>query len=194
MVGGQSLLASISIHAPREGGDGQIPLQTQHEIQFQSTPPVRGATTHHGLIHCVRRISIHAPRVGGDDRVPVLPHIGPVISIHAPRKGGDVVALLFFLSCCVFQSTPPARGATLHDHVAGAVRHISIHAPRTGGDHRTGRHLRQLHPISIHAPRKGGDLVGVMLAPRVMRFQSTPPARGATAKMHSFTCGSLTNK
>ena len=25
-------------------------------------------------------------------------------------------------------------------------------------------------------------------------FQSTPPARGATAKMHSFTCGSLTNK
>lgn len=27
-----------------------------------------------------------------------------------------------------------------------------------------------------------------------IKFQSTPPARGATAKMHSFTCGSLTNK
>lgn len=25
-------------------------------------------------------------------------------------------------------------------------------------------------------------------------FQSTPPARGATAKMHSFICESLTNK
>ena len=112
MVGGQSLLASISIHAPREGGDGQIPLQTQHEIQFQSTPPVRGATTHHGLIHCVRRISIHAPREGGDDRVPVLPHIGPVISIHAPREGGDAGF--------------PVRSRQTPD--------ISIHAPREGGD------------------------------------------------------------
>lgn len=28
----------------------------------------------------------------------------------------------------------------------------------------------------------------------VLLFQSTPLARGATAKMHSFTCGSLTNK
>ena len=89
MVGGQSLLASISIHAPREGGDGQIPLQTQHEIQFQSTPPVRGATTHHGLIHCVRRISIHAPREGGD-LCPNQARKGAImISIHAPREGGD---------------------------------------------------------------------------------------------------------
>ena len=70
--------------------------------------------------------------------------------------------------------------------------------------------------ISIHAPREGGDFVWVMIQravsdfnPRPPRggrhtteqlpgtfdiFQSTPPARGATAKMHSFTCGSLTNK
>ena len=113
VVGGQSLLASISIHAPREGGDGQIPLQTQHEIQFQSTPPVRGATTHHGLIHCVRRISIHAPREGGDDRVPVLPRIGPVISIHAPREGGDFWIQWMLCDSKGFQSTPPVRGATI---------------------------------------------------------------------------------
>ena len=111
MVGGQSLLASISIHAPREGGDGQIPLQTQHEIQFQSTPPVRGATTHHGLIHCVRRISIHAPREGGDNRILILRgkcHI----SIHAPREGGDAVQRRIGKNPRVFQSTPPVRGAT----------------------------------------------------------------------------------
>ena len=48
--------------------------------------------------------------------------------------------------------------------------------------------------ISIHAPREGGDGIRIRpFKPRV-KFQSTPPARGATAKMHSFTRGSLTNK
>lgn len=48
--------------------------------------------------------------------------------------------------------------------------------------------------ISIHAPRKGGDGVLANGITAHDKFQSTPPARGATAKMHSFTCGSLTNK
>ena len=48
--------------------------------------------------------------------------------------------------------------------------------------------------ISIHAPREGGDISGFATKGVGLLFQSTPPARGATAKMHSFTCGSLTNK
>ena len=48
--------------------------------------------------------------------------------------------------------------------------------------------------ISIHAPREGGDDQLGSFMGMVAGFQSTPPARGATAKMHSFTCGSLTNK
>ena len=59
-------LASISIHAPREGGDT--------EDKAPTTP--------------LEKISIHAPREGGD-----LPrHKGQKpqkISIHAPREGGD---------------------------------------------------------------------------------------------------------
>lgn len=50
-----------------------------------------------------------------------------------------------------------------------------------------------------HSERPAGKLgegatavSGAELCERL--FQSTPPARGATAKMHSFTCGSLTNK
>lgn len=47
--------------------------------------------------------------------------------------------------------------------------------------------------ISIHAPARGATFIFDW--PFMgFRFQSTPPARGATAKMHSFTCGSLTNK
>ena len=34
----------ISIHAPREGGDGQDHHREKRRRQFQSTPPARGAT------------------------------------------------------------------------------------------------------------------------------------------------------
>ena len=57
----------------------------------------------------------------------------------------------------LFQSTPPARGATL-----------------------LFRPLAVLMGISIHAPREGGDCMVLGYAIEIGRFQSTPPARGAT--------------
>ena len=35
------------------------------------------------------------------------------ISIHAPREGGDIPRIPFLQYLGVFQSTPPARGATI---------------------------------------------------------------------------------
>ena len=37
-------VVSISIHAPREGGDSEDTLDQLRRSGFQSTPPVRGAT------------------------------------------------------------------------------------------------------------------------------------------------------
>ena len=79
-------------------------------------------------------ISIHAPREGGDQDFPHLLKCDPGISIHAPREGGDHSSAPVTAMPDLFQSTPPARGATaavcrLHLHSA-----ISIHAPREGGD------------------------------------------------------------
>ena len=57
----------ISIHAPREGGDGGYVGIGASDKAFQSTPPARGATPH--LTQgppTIRIISIHAPREGGD--------------------------------------------------------------------------------------------------------------------------------
>ena len=34
----------ISIHAPRAGGDNFVPTDRRYVFVFQSTPPVRGAT------------------------------------------------------------------------------------------------------------------------------------------------------
>ena len=56
----------------------------------------------------------------------------------------------------IFQSTPPARGATTHDRLCIDNRLISIHAPREGGD--AVALAAEYSPIiSIHAPREGGD-------------------------------------
>ena len=55
---------------------------------FQSTRPVRGATSH--LLAClvVVGVSIHAPRAGRDVAQAVAQAVAQV-SIHAPRAGRD---------------------------------------------------------------------------------------------------------
>ena len=59
-------LASISIHAPRAGGDKFV----------------------HYFAH-LGCISIHAPRAGGDLSDSLGMFEAKMISIHAPRAGGD---------------------------------------------------------------------------------------------------------
>ena len=153
---------------------------------FQSTPPARGATI---VLCCILLgviVSIHAPRTGGDrghgidalSRMgfnPRPPHGGRPgncllsrqpqrVSIHAPRTGGD---------------SAPAADHTLRQNV-------SIHAPRTGGDYQWPPDAYRLfdhrRKVSIHAPRTGGDLSVAKQTVREGKFQSTPPARGATLR------------
>ena len=56
--------------------------------KFQSTPPAWGATFPAGVTD-----------------------VDAGISIHAPREGGDA-SFFSFMFTLLFQSTPPARGAT----------------------------------------------------------------------------------
>ena len=79
------------------------------------------------------------------------------ISIHAPREGGDSASRSLYTPSAIFQSTPPARGATPTVPDADDDSDISIHAPREGGDHSILRLLNDRPNISIHAPREGGD-------------------------------------
>ena len=79
-----------------------------------------------------------------------------VISIHAPREGGDNSSTISIVNSRLFQSTPPARGATTQHFMLTEIAKISIHAPREGGDMRRSS-LSSCTLISIHAPREGGD-------------------------------------
>ena len=59
-------IVPISIHAPREGGDCGGEYVIRSGLQFQSTPPARGATDTVSAEAVLGLISIHAPREGGD--------------------------------------------------------------------------------------------------------------------------------
>ena len=83
-----------------------------------------------------------------------------------------------------FQSTPPARGATLADPSLFAAADISIHAPREGGD-RDIDNRRLNVVISIHAPREGGDNAEKML--KIVRNISIhAPREGGDSKDAQF--------
>ena len=88
VVKGPGLNFAISIHAPREGGDGGNAPSGGHCCVFQSTPPARGATYvirpyigYSGFQSTppARGATISAVVIPGEDE----------ISIHAPREGGD---------------------------------------------------------------------------------------------------------
>ena len=110
----------------------------------------------------------------------------------------------------VFQSTLPARGATISNSCEPTRSAISIHAPRTGSDPRCPYCGAEMSLISIHAPRTGSDNCtswGCYLQrnfnprsphgerrdtgaknPARCRFQSTLPARGATTATRWMRC------
>ena len=85
------VIAIISIHAPREGGDISIRVVVEGIVYFNPRPP-RGGRRQYLSLHPLRwKISIHAPREGGDQALIGQVPVG-YISIHAPREGGDVVS------------------------------------------------------------------------------------------------------
>ena len=96
-----------------------------------------------------------------------------------PPRGGRRTADAEILIGQEFQSTPPARGATIVIQKHRFLPRISIHAPREGGDRELGVENGAFQ-ISIHAPREGGDLRTADGVSPPVGFQSTPPARGAT--------------
>ena len=107
------------------------------------------------------------------------------ISIHAPREGGDSASRSLYTPSAIFQSTPPARGATPTVPDADDDSDISIHAPREGGDHSILRLLNDRPNISIHAPREGGDHSILRLLNDRPNISIHAPREGGDQKQHT---------
>ena len=160
-------LVLISIHAPREGGDFQNSHHSTSCIQFQSTPPARGATR--------RRLHPWIEKVNFNPR---------------PPRGGRPYSSCVKCVSSSFQSTPPARGATDQFGQKHPIPKFQSTPPARGATHDGGLRADRTR-ISIHAPREGGDL-SISACPAVqIEFQSTPPARGATESASTFESGAI---
>ena len=218
--------APISIHAPREGCDSSWLLSRASFIPYFNPRTPRGVRLLGGVDHLMEDlISIHAPREGCDHRRRLRLRPQAAISIHAPREGCDGICeflgvawrdisihapregcdsertiLIFF--CYLFQSTHPARGATIQSWLNGTMLLFQSTHPARGATRcaiigcralenfnpRTPRGVRLLlrrrrlpvQAISIHAPREGCDPCVLAELCGISKFQSTHPARGAT--------------
>ena len=145
--------------------------------EFQSTRPVRGATTEHGLRVPALKISIHAPRAGRDSPGAARRMWRADFNPRAPC-GARLGLLANLISSVTFQSTRPVRGATFAEfkklyrqifQSTRPVRGATTRTPTTQTCHifqstrpvrgatRPGPQYPAGLGISIHAPRAGRD-------------------------------------
>ena len=105
------IFIDISIHAPREGGDGKFTENKNAGKDFNPRPPRGGR--HRYRLQCLVHLYFNPrPPRGGRPGYQYEDLRLTVISIHAPREGGDWLSTRGRKSLELFQSTPPARGAT----------------------------------------------------------------------------------
>ena len=136
-----------------------MPFEMDSTISIHA-PPARGATADCPADHSASPISIHAPpREGGDGRPIQWSDAKRSISIHAPCEGGDLPAAIHVILQTRFQSTPPARGATVYHVISIRVVVISIHAPREGGDGQNGGGGLMAANFNPRPPRGGRRLL-----------------------------------
>ena len=169
----------ISIHAPREGGDPSASSPRTLRSHFNPRPPRGGRLVLRGEHDAAVLISIHAPREGGDcsrrRRRAGHPYFNP-----RPPRGGRRAFQAPLTDTPDFNPRPPRGGRPLVVPKVKPLFLISIHAPREGGDSE-GR-LQELPEQHFNPrPPRGGRRIRQPFICVYVRFQSTPPARGATA-------------
>ena len=101
--------------------------------RFQSTRPIRGATTLSAILTTSLFISIHAPHTGRDTAANRLDSSESEFQSTRPIRGATTENA----DCTTnkqFQSTRPIRGATNRFSDDMFCNDISIHAPHTGRD------------------------------------------------------------
>ena len=173
----------ISIHAPRTGSDSMSFWLVPMMLIFQSTLPARGATRHEKAGNCPP--NYFNPRSPHGERPACRTRTAPAQCYFNPRSPhGErpLDALDKRIRVNLFQSTLPARGATLHVHVfqqplVAFQSTLPARGATRGGIAEVNHGLR----ISIHAPRTGSDPSAKIEDASIgTAFQSTLPARGAT--------------
>ena len=136
----------------------------------------------------------------------VTPAASPFQSTH-PARGATMISLWYRLEDGKISIHAPRTGCDCGRACGGRRRGISIHAPRTGCDgwlRRQGAVLAHFNPRTPHGVRPCGNIIisgSAYFNPRtphgvrhfllksylqIKQFQSTHPARGATARSSAY--------
>ena len=145
----------ISIHAPHAGCDRIILPSPLAGRLFQSTHPMRGATTGWEAVACYYGISIHTPHAGCDRDMP--PMRISILNFNPRTPCGVRPGARAQHGLRVYFNPRTPCGVRLFCfHTVNLGDVISIHAPHAGCDR--GRNaLVKMDKISIHAPHAGCD-------------------------------------
>ena len=194
----------ISIHAPHTGRDAPLWPHMVTRWKFQSTRPIRGATSLPSGRKLYYVISIHAPHTGRDcgarQRGSLRGHFNPRAPYGARRP-----SRCRCLHRGYFNPRAPYGARHTKNVLSLYSSSISIHAPHTGRDgakhnyyicsnkfqstrpirgatHRRGRQALQDH-ISIHAPHTGRDLADKTVCATLNRISIHAPHTGRDARV-----------
>ena len=102
-----SRCGKISIHAPHAGCDGKPSLLVFDNCVFQSTHPMRGATSLLSRFNCLDIFQSTHPMRGATHRIRHKAVYGAHISIHAPHAGCDQFTILQSADFCDFNPRTP---------------------------------------------------------------------------------------
>ena len=172
----------VSIHAPYAGSDEKTNAFNAAEAQFQSTPPMQGATLNVQRKRPSQRRFQSTPPMQGATPMEALRKVTLRVSIHAPYAGSDPFPFLLYRKICSFNPRPLCRERRFQVGDIVPLYVVSIHAPYAGSDHGgrvPGVGLSSFNPrplcrerllsrfyciakfvVSIHAPYAGSDLCG----------------------------------
>jgi len=149
--------ASFQSTLPVRGATSSIRSIAVGYMRFQSTLPVRGATTTY--LPRVTATSDFNPRSPCGERLDLVHFCPPNMYFNPRSPCGERQGLTSTVGDWqIFQSTLPVRGATRQTEMP-----------------------QRRSPISIHAPRAGSDNKIRLDTGRTALFQSTLPVRGATS-------------
>ena len=174
-------LENISIHTPHAGSDAAQPDSSSSVDIFQSTLPMRGATTRICDIRRVSRFQSTLPMRRATRPGRVEPNVS-FISIHTPHAGSDYMAGPPDISSEISIHTPHAGSDRYPTACTYYFSDFNPHSPcgeRPGHRQRVQRAVQ----ISIHTPHAGSDAGGGGGGAAHNKFQSTLPMRGATANI-----------
>ena len=168
----------ISIHTPREGSDDACISNLIGFHYFNPHSPRGERQAFIAILRSSSEISIHTPREGSDSVSSLFVCAGN-ISIHTPREGSDHVPIFAAPNVRYFNPHSPRGERPRKRPSVLAARHFNPHSPRGERLHtENGAYFDKSFQSTL--PARGATAVGAVLAKQQPEFQSTLPARGAT--------------